>query len=734
MSTGSAIQAGRSDNGRGLFIMGVQFAAALLMAQQVAGKAARDGLFLLHHGPQALPGMVAGAAGFSVLLSLLSGWLLRRLAPRIVVPFGLVASGALLLLERWLLGVRPELASVAVYLHMSGLGMVLLSTFWSMLNEEFDPREAKRTFGRIAAGGTLGGLIGGIVAERTVAWSGGPGLMLVLAGLHLAGGVFVAVLVARGAAAPPSVGADKKQRAPAAPPHRSSLLRTLGAIVLLASLGAALLDYVFKLYATESLGRGKDLMRFFAFFHAGIALLSFILQSAGSRLFLEKFGLGKTILTLPAALAGGSFLTLVAPGAVTAALARVAEAAVRGSLFRAGYETCYTPVAASEKRLAKGFIDVGAERGGDALGAALVYLCLQLAGHSAPPWILSIAALAGLGALICSRTLDTVYVATLARSLESRAVSLNLDSALDLTTRSLVMRAPTIRAGATELWRAAPSDQGADAVLERLAALRSSDSRMVHAALRAGDVSDPLVATQVCLLLGRDKHAASAHAALAGSASKVLGQLTDIMLDTSLEVGVRRRIPRILGSVPGQRAAEALMSGLQDPRFEVRLQCVRSLVKTCAREPRPLVPSERILAAVDHELAIGTTLWESHRHQHGPAESGTEWLDELLRDKAHASLEYVFTLLSLIYERTPLMAAFRSLHLEDRHLRGTALEYLEGILPVRTREMLWAILQERPSQTVSKGKGEVMQELLNASETIVLQLRQKRTPEAGRNG
>jgi hypothetical protein len=47
---------------------------------------------------------------------------------------------------------------------------------------------------------------------------------------------------------------------------------------------------------------------------------------------------------------------------------------------------------------------------------------------------------------------------------------------------------------------------------------------------------------------------------------------------------------------------------------------------------------------------------------------------------------------------------------------------------------LWAILQERPSQAVSKGKGEVMQELLNASETIVLQLRQKGEPEAGRSG
>ena len=46
-----------------------------------------------------------------------------------------------------LLGVRPGLASVVIYLHMAGVGAVLLSTFWSMLNEEFDPREAKKTFG-----------------------------------------------------------------------------------------------------------------------------------------------------------------------------------------------------------------------------------------------------------------------------------------------------------------------------------------------------------------------------------------------------------------------------------------------------------------------------------------------------------------------------------------------------------------------------------------------------------
>ena len=96
-----------------------------------------------------------------------------------MLPWALAGgSGLLQLAERWLLGLRPGLASVLIYLHMAGLGVILLSSFWSMLNEEFDPREAKRRFGQIAAGGTIGGVLGGLGAERTVAWFGAPTLML----------------------------------------------------------------------------------------------------------------------------------------------------------------------------------------------------------------------------------------------------------------------------------------------------------------------------------------------------------------------------------------------------------------------------------------------------------------------------------------------------------------------------------------------------------------------------
>jgi hypothetical protein len=283
------------------------------------------------------------------------------------------------------------------------------------------------------------------------------------------------------------------------------------------------------------------------------------------------------------------------------------------------------------------------------------------------------------------------------------------------------------RSPAAQMDLGATGSAGQDSVLQRLSALRSSDARQVHAALAGCDVSDPLVATQVCLLLGREEHAPMAYTALFRSAGRVLGLMTDMMMDPSLDLSARRRIPRIIGAVGGQRAANALLQGLEDSRFEVRMQCAHALMKVGCKEPRPSLRREIIMGAVDRELAVGTVLWESHRQQLSePGELGAEWLDELLRDKAHGSLEYVFALLSLIHDRAPLMTAFRSLHLEDRHIRGTALEYLEGILPAKTREMLWEILQERPA--AGRERGEIMKDLLQSSETVVLQLRRKGTP------
>src|SRR5262245_44753161 len=84
--------------------------------------------------------------------------LLSRNGPLRLVPAAFAIGGFLHVVEFALLrsggeGLRGIVITL-VYLHLVGFGAILLSGFWSVANEVFDPREAKREFGRITGAGT----------------------------------------------------------------------------------------------------------------------------------------------------------------------------------------------------------------------------------------------------------------------------------------------------------------------------------------------------------------------------------------------------------------------------------------------------------------------------------------------------------------------------------------------------------------------------------------------------
>jgi hypothetical protein len=81
--------------------------------------------------------------------------------------------------------VNPALLSVLIYFHAVALGAILLSGFWSVMAEAFDPRSAKHVFGRISGAGTLGGIAGGVMAERAAAMFSPGSVVFLLAILHL---------------------------------------------------------------------------------------------------------------------------------------------------------------------------------------------------------------------------------------------------------------------------------------------------------------------------------------------------------------------------------------------------------------------------------------------------------------------------------------------------------------------------------------------------------------------
>src|SRR5687768_17684005 len=120
--------------------------AGFMLAHQVASKAFRDAAFLTVWPTTTLPLMVLAAAIIVVATVPLFARLLNRFGPRFVVAAGFLISAAGHLVEYRLSSGRPWVA-VLIYLHVAGLGALLLSGYWSLVSERFDPRGARASFG-----------------------------------------------------------------------------------------------------------------------------------------------------------------------------------------------------------------------------------------------------------------------------------------------------------------------------------------------------------------------------------------------------------------------------------------------------------------------------------------------------------------------------------------------------------------------------------------------------------
>jgi|SRR5690606_9279639 len=99
-------------------------------------------------------------------------------------------------------------------------------------------------------------------------------------------------------------------------------------------------------------------------------------------------------------------------------------------------------------------------------------------------------------------------------------------------------------------------------------------------------------------------------------------------------------------------------------------------------------------------------------------EGDTPLADRELRERVHRSVEHVFTLLSLGYEAEPLRLSLIALAGDDRSLRGTALEYLETILPEGISAQLFPMLDARVEIRSRRTREEVRQELVRSMQNI----------------
>jgi hypothetical protein len=176
------------------------------------------------------------------------------------------------------------------------------------------------------------------------------------------------------------------------------------------------------------------------------------------------------------------------------------------------------------------------------------------------------------------------------------------------------------------------------------------------------------------------------------SAASHVGLLTDTLLDPDADFAIRRRLPRILGTLSDQRALNGLVSGLDDIRFEVRYQCSRAIRRMLAKLPTRSVDSGRILAVVERELSVPPQVWHGHRLIDS-VEKEDDSVAEPDTAQEQRNLEHVFSLLSTVLPPEPLNVALHGIRSPDPGLRGVAIEYLESVLPPAIWTRLWVLLE-----------------------------------------
>jgi HEAT repeat protein len=207
--------------------------------------------------------------------------------------------------------------------------------------------------------------------------------------------------------------------------------------------------------------------------------------------------------------------------------------------------------------------------------------------------------------------------------------------------------------------------------------LRSDDANRIRRALNSS-IMDIHLTPWIIPLLENDEVVQDVRTELRWLTPRITGQLTDALLDPDIPLLARQRLPGVLEVSHNPRAIDALLQGMMDESFNVRFSCVRALGRMRSRNTSLMVPREQVLSAIRRELDVSAETWEGHDQELQPEEAMDDAPVEL---HINRGLEHVFTLLSLTLDPDAVYISRQAVFSTDANLRGTALEYLENVLP-----------------------------------------------------
>jgi ATP:ADP antiporter, AAA family len=265
--------------------------------------------------------------------------------------------------------------AAAFYVWVSTFNMLIISVFWSFMADLFSRTQAKRLFGFVAAGGTIGGIVGPLIATLLGKTVGNNGLMVISA----AGFIVTAVLVRLLAHEKAKLAAAGDEGQKTTLDHklsgglfdgflllfRSPYLMLLALFLLLMTWISTIVYFQLGDLITKAFASPDARTQAYATIELTVNSLAVLLQLFGTGRLIRRFGVTAGLLLNPVIMAIAFLAVMFSPVLMVLGTIQVVRRVAEYAVAKPTREMLFTVVDQESKYKAKNVIDTVVYRFGD---------------------------------------------------------------------------------------------------------------------------------------------------------------------------------------------------------------------------------------------------------------------------------------------------------------------------------------------------------------------------------
>jgi AAA family ATP:ADP antiporter len=318
----------------------------------------------------------------TLLLSLLLAPLYSALAARIrlssLLPwvYGFVAATMVAFYELFVGGSgQDRRIAAAFFVWVSTFNLLIISVFWSFMADIFSRTQARRVFGFVAAGGTVGGIVGPAIPTFFGKQLGNNNLMLISAAGFVATAVLVRLLTLEKrrllAAGVEVQRTSLDHRLPGNPLDgfrlllRSRLLLLLALFLLLMTWISTIVYFQLGDLMTRAFSSRDARTQAYAMIELSVNGLAVIVQLFGSGRIIARYGVKAALLLNPVIMVIAFLAIAFAPALLILGAIQIVRRVAEYALAKPAREMLFTVVDQDSRYKAKNVIDTVVYRFGD---------------------------------------------------------------------------------------------------------------------------------------------------------------------------------------------------------------------------------------------------------------------------------------------------------------------------------------------------------------------------------